>query len=891
MAGLWRKCCTTLRWCRYTLWAVIVLALLALAWLNVIGLPDFLKNRLTASFRDRGVQVEFSRMRFRLIHGLIADNVRLGGETGPFQPVLTASEVQLRLDYHALLHGRFLLDGFVLRHGKFVLPVSPTNSLTVFNIQSEVSFPAHQTWTLDTLQADFAGTQLHLSGQVAHVGQIAQWKIVTGRKPAERGALSQPLKDFADQLARVRFTGQPQLSLMLYGDAQDIHSFKLRMNARVPAVTSPWLSASNVQAAVSITAPVDAPTNSDPALDFWTNALPFRLGWIVRAGALQSDGINAQSINCRGLWSAPDLQVERLSVSFDSGRFDAAAALNVMTREVTFTNTSNFDPHLFAPLFPEKIRRLFDEVAWTDGPPRLQVGGYLTLPPWTNGLPDSLDDLLAVFSADGDLAIPKTIVHGSTVDFARTHFAYGDSICTLSGLEIAQDRSRLGLDGQISAVTKNFRVAVRGTLDGRTVRPWLGDTKAAQGFDLVELTEPLALNLHAAGNLKTLDTTTVTGHLSLTNFAVRGQTVESVDADVLCSNRVLSFLHLQGFRAQGSQTMTADSLTLDFNTRWIYFTNGYSTADQMIIPRAIGPKTAEVIEPYQYLSPPVVRVHGQVPLRDVKTGRDLDGTDMTFEVIRGAPFRWSRLLSTNLTGTIHWTGQSLALSNVVSGCYGGSAKGRAYFDFRPVGYGCDFKFTVEATNLDIHELALGLSGSKTNPLEGRLTALVTITSGNSDTWQSWNGYGWGRLHDGLLWNIPLFGFASPLLNAFSPGLGNSRATEATVDFYMTNGVGRTSSLVINTPTMRLDYSGTVDLQQKVNAYVTAQLMRNTWVGPVVSTVLWPVSKIFVCHVTGLVSDPKVTPVLFPFTKYFFSPIRSMEDLFKSSPTPSAPAHK
>ena len=87
------------------------------------------------------------------------------------------------------------------------------------------------------------------------------------------------------------------------------------------------------------------------------------------------------------------------------------------------------------------------------------------------------------------------------------------------------------------------------------------------------------------------------------------------------------------------------------------------------------------------------------------------------------------------------------------------------------------------------------------------------------------------------------------------------------------------------PPCACEYSGTVDLQQRVNAYVTAMLMRNTWgIGPIISTVLWPVSKIFECRVNGVISDPKVTPVLFPFSKYLlapFHPIRSMEELFSS----------
>jgi len=40
----------------------------------------------------------------------------------------------------------------------------------------------------------------------------------------------------------------------------------------------------------------------------------------------------------------------------------------------------------------------------------------------------------------------------------------------------------------------------------------------------------------------------------------------------------------------GAQMMTADQVTLDFNTRLICFTNGFSTADPGPVTRAIGAK-------------------------------------------------------------------------------------------------------------------------------------------------------------------------------------------------------------------------------------------------------------------------------------------------------------
>jgi hypothetical protein len=122
-------------------------------------------------------------------------------------------------------------------------------------------------------------------------------------------------------------------------------------------------------------------------------------------------------------------------------------------------------------------------------------------------------------------------------------------------------------------------------------------------------------------------------------------------------------------------------------------------------------------------------------------------------------------------------------------------------------------------------------------------------------------------------------------------LGNSRATEAAGNFTMTNGVVFTDSLVIRSLMMRLEYVGTVDLDEKVNARVTAQLLRNTpLVGSLMSTLLWPVSKVFECRVTGTLGQPKPVPIYVPKLLLMpLHPIRSMEEMFTPAATNPPPS--
>jgi hypothetical protein len=152
-------------------------------------------------------------------------------------------------------------------------------------------------------------------------------------------------------------------------------------------------------------------------------------------------------------------------------------------------------------------------------------------------------------------------------------------------------------------------------------------------------------------------------------------------------------------------------------------------------------------------------------------------------------------------------------------------------------------------------------GSRSNHLEGHLSGRLVVTKANSDSMQSVSGFGELHLRDGLIWDIPLFGIFSPVLNGISPGLGNSRANAGTSSFVITTGVLRSDDLEIRSTGMRLLYHGTVDFDGHLNARVEAELLRDVWlVGPLVSTLFWPVSKMFEYRVSGTLAEPKSEPV-------------------------------
>ena len=877
--GFWRKCRTGFRRLRIIILLAVLALVCALAWFNRIGLPDFLKRRLLETLQTRGIELEFSRMRLHFVHGLVLENVRIGhpAGAGPDNPLLTAGEVQLHLNYRALLHRQWQVDGLVMRRGNFTWPLTPTNALTLGNIQTELRFQTSNTWSLDNFHADFAGAKLGLSGDIIHAPEIRNWDIFRGKKTAGRAIWEARLRQFSDTLNRIHFAGTPQLSLAVEGDARDVHSFVVRLNLNAASVETPWGGARDIRLAGNLTAPAGIPTNFFPAWAWCTNVQPYRLAWAVMLRELKSEKLNADFVECNGHWQAPELDIARLSAGLGGGQLDATVGLNLVTRELVFASSSCFNVHVIAALLTKKTRDRLADFSWSR-PPSIHARGSLILPAWTNRPPDWRFEVQPTIRLNGILAITNGAFDGVAIDLAHTHFSYTNLLWQLPDLTLVKSKSRLDISGAESDATQNYRWHIRGTVDPAAIRPLLTASNAARGFAILKFAKPLALDVEVAGRLYDYDSIAAKGHMALTNFAVRGQEFGDVASSFNYTNRVLEFVKPLGHT--GAQLMTASTVTLDFNRQLICFTNGFSTADPGPVARAIGPKTGHALAPYHFLQPPTARVNGQVPLHEMNGGHDAKDVDLRFDIIKGAPFEWMKFRTTNIVGTIHWQNQSLVLTNVSAAFYGGSGNGFANFDFRAPHEGADYQFTVNVTNANLHALALDLI-SPTNRLEGILAGQLVVTDGDSRDWRTWDGFGHAKLRDGLIWDIPIFGVLSPVLNAISPGLGNSRATDGTMKFSITNGVIYTDALDIRSTMMRLEYTGTVDLRQNVHARVIAQLLRDTWVvGPLVSTMLWPVSKLFEYQITGTLGNPKSEPVYVPKLLLLpLHPIRTLEELF------------
>jgi hypothetical protein len=169
---------------------------------------------------------------------------------------------------------------------------------------------------------------------------------------------------------------------------------------------------------------------------------------------------------------------------------------------------------------------------------------------------------------------------------------------------------------------------------------------------------------------------------------------------------------------------------------------------------------------------------------------------------------------------------------------------------------------------------------KSNTLEGIVSGKVNLTSANTKDWDHWEGFGWMHLSDGIIWEVPIFGILSPVLNAIVPGAGSSRAREASATYIMTNSIVHSEDLEIKSPLVRISYKGDVNLREEVNAVVEAQLLRDAGsIGHLVSIALQPLTKIFEYKITGTLDHPKSEPVFIPgFLMKMLRPFHTIKEM-------------
>lgn len=600
--------------------------------------------------------------------------------------------------------------------------------------------------------------------------------------------------------------------------------------------------------------------------NFLTNLAGYHISWSMFGQQIQATNLTLQETRLAGQWHYPNLNVDELKARLFDGSIRGHLGFDWVSRRLKAQIESDFDLQKIGPLLRPKSQQWLRQYAWSQ-PPRVQAAAQLILPSWTNQTVRWAEDVLPTLCLDGHIKIGQGAYRAIPVTAAETHFQLSNLVWRLPDLRVVRPEGWLNLDYLGLEETQDYRFIVQSHVDPNALHPLMseGGIKTLRDF---KFSAPPEIQGTVWGRWRYPERIGFVAGINLSNIVYRGEAFDSVQASLAYTNKVLNASDIRITR-QG-ESVQSPKVVYSGVDRAVILSNAVCHMDPLVVTRVIGPQTTKAILPYQFLGVPDIRVDGVIPVDDA------DHSNLDFKV-SGGPFHYSRFRCQHIQGLVQWRGDYLTLTNMQAEFYQGQLDGHAAFDFTP-NHGSLFHFLAVATNADLQALMRDIS-TKSNHLEGVLQGTLNITHANSSDWSSWNGLGQARLRDGLIWDIPLFGMFTPVLNSISPGLGNSRASEGTATFRITNSVIYSRDLEIRSPAMRLHYDGTVDFDCQINARVEAELLRDAWLfGRLVSLAFYPLTKLFEYKVTGTLSAPKKEPLyLIPRILFLpFQPINAIK---------------
>ena len=615
-----------------------------------------------------------------------------------------------------------------------------------------------------------------------------------------------------------------------------------------------------------------------PEWGFWTNLAPWQVDTTVALDGVKAEQqkLEVTKFNFAAHWRAPGLTVSNLHVELYQGALDLTSRLDVATRSISASGGFDFDAYRIEHLLDANTRREMSRFTFT-ALPKVRAGVALVLPEWTNSVKDWRATGESVTLA-AHVDSPGGAYRSATYLEAKTDLTLTNGILRLRDLWARRPEGEVHLNYQVNPRSREFHWEGHAQVFPQAIEPLLERPEEKRILTNFTFTIPPRVEGEVWGRWGARQELAFRASAAATNFILRGEQLDEFSGRVNFTNNLYAIADVHARRGTG--VISAPVVWIDGHFDRIWVTNAQSTFDPYAFTRMIGPQTERAIKAYQFSNAPAVRVTGSIPFREGDT------TDLHFD-ITGGPFRWSFFHLPQVTGSIHWVTNQLVITNLDSAFHGGRLVGGLNFDFAPKS-SADFGFNLAFTNASLPGFIADLSG-KSNKLEGNVAGAITVTNANTADMQSWQGFGEVRLVDGLLWDIPIFGLFSPVLNAINKDLGSSRAKEAKGTFILTNSVIYTKNLEIHSPPARLHYDGTVDFAGAVNANIEAEMFRDTFLlGPLLSFLTSPMTKVFEYRVTGSLANPKSEPRYIP--KFLMLPLRPFQTI-REFLTPDAPEKK
>lgn len=620
--------------------------------LNQIGVPDFVKEPLLRQASERGVGLEFSRLRVRLTRGLVAENVNLTRAQESAGEVIYVGELRLQLAWRDLLSLRAPgLRVVGLRDGRISLPLraetnAPPFPFKVDGVSGRLRFDGTESWVLEQFEGTCHGGRFRAVGMVANV---SHWlKRESAPKPDKPNrttdTLRRELLRYARALDSMHFTGAPELDLKFHLDAAHPEQSSLVANLTADGAESELGRFDQLRLALAAHAATNDPgtvsaelrLNSTAAKTRWgglhslrlelhsrhglTNPLPLDVRLDLAAEKVSAKGVQLGQLAIRGLAQpvadltagnplfASTLESSAQNIFTDWGHLRSAdlklearhpvagAVTNWLPREANVSFGAAGVSNRWAQAGRIAVT-VADRPAATDAVPALDVW-------WSR---------LAPFQAATSLSVSNFAMPKLALDSAVLSLGWSNGAVTVS--ELAADLYGGGVKGEahLDVATRQARAKVTSDFDLHRLEP-LMTTNAVKWIRQYGWRPEQPVVLEAEGSAvlpawtnrqpdwrgEVLPTLLVAGTATVTNFTFRGVPGDRGFVPFAHTNLLWSIREARAWLPEGEVTFDYEghTRTQDYHFRI------RSSVDPNIVRPLLEPGGLKALDLFQFSQPP-----------------------------------------------------------------------------------------------------------------------------------------------------------------------------------------------------------------------------------------------------------------------------------------------
>lgn len=360
-----------------------------------------------------------------------------------------------------------------------------------------------------------------------------------------------------------------------------------------------------------------------------------------------------------------------------------------------------------------------------------------------------------------------------------------------AGAEFAWDNGRWYVrdarvfhhSGKVSTHVLNqpgeFRFLLDSAINPKVLIPLL-PARVAKELNVWEFQTAPVIYLEGLGPGLGMDGLEMKGRLALGKTSFRGKWMESLTSNLHFKDGLLVF---PDFRIERTEGYGSGYFDFNFKREVATLKGVRSTMKPQDVAVWIDAdqNLPRVLAPYRFRKPPNLLIEGTVQIHDCSDNTllrvDVDGSDFDYH------FLGKDLFFPKVNARLWVIQEYLTLENVRAKAYGGQVKGWAHICLTPGMQ--DYTAHLEAEDVDfasLTKLYLDYESSK-----GKMRGEFKFT-GKGDSGRSIVGAGKVSVQDGNVFDIPLFGPFSGILNSILPGSGYHVANRASTDFEMRDGV-------------------------------------------------------------------------------------------------------